>query len=253
VLAVQRAGEDMEGPTRLATGDTLLLHGEWHALEETATDADVLFVEDPSAVRRQAVALGPGTRRMAIIVAAMVALLASGTIPAFLATLLAAGAVLVTGVVSIEQAYRSIAWSIVVLMGAMFAVSAGITQSGAAGKLAGVLVDAVGDSSPYALLLGLFLLSLVLGQLISNTATALIIVPIAISAAADLSISARPVLMSVAVATSTSFLTPIATPANLIVMGPGGYRFGDYWPLGACLVVLFGLVAIGLVPVIWAF
>ena len=99
----------------------------------------------------------------------------------------------------------------------------------------------------------LFVLSLVLGQLISNTATALIMVPIAISAAADLGISARPVLMSVAVATCTSFLTPVATPANMIVIGPGGYRFSDYWPLGLCLVVLFGIVAVGLVPVIWAF
>jgi di/tricarboxylate transporter len=188
-----------------------------------------------------------------IVLVAWVVLLASGVIPAFLATLLAAGAVVVTGVLRIEQVYRSISWSIVVLMGAMFAVSEGIMQSGAAEKIAGVLVDAVGDAGPYALLLGLFLLSVVLGQLISNTATALIIVPIAVSAAIDLDISARPVLMSVAVATSTAFLTPISTPANLIVMGPGGYRFGDYWPLGLCLVALFGVVAIGLVPVIWGF
>lgn len=253
VLAIQRAGRDMDGPTQVAAGDTLLLHGEWRALEETVADPGVLFVDDPRAVRRQAVPLGAGTRRMAAIVAAMVVLLASGVIPAFLATLLAAGAVVVTGVLRIEQVYRSISWSIVVLMGAMFAVSEGIMQSGAAEKIAGVLVDAVGDAGPYALLLGLFLLSVVLGQLISNTATALIIVPIAVSAAIDLDISARPVLMSVAVATSTAFLTPISTPANLIVMGPGGYRFGDYWPLGLCLVALFGVVAIGLVPVIWGF
>lgn len=253
VLAIQRAGEDIEGPMRLAAGDTLLLHGEWRALEETLTDPELLLVEDPRTVRRQAVPLGEGAGRMATIVAAMVVVLASGVIPAFLATLLAAGAVIVTGVLRIEQVYRSIAWSIVVLMGAMFAVSVGITQSGAAEKLASLLVAAVGESSPHALLLGLFVLSVVLGQLISNTATALIVVPIAISAAVDLGVSARPVLMSVAVATSTSFLTPVATPANMIVMGPGGYRFGDYWPLGLCLVVLFGLVAVGLVPLIWRF
>jgi di/tricarboxylate transporter len=253
VLAIQRAGEDLDGPVRLAAGDALLLHGEWSALEETLADPEVLFVEDPMTVRRQAVPLGQGTRRMVTILAAMIVLLASGAIPAFLATLLAAGAVVLTGVLRIEQVYRSISWSIIVLMAAMFAVSEGITQSGAAEKLAGLLVDAVGDSGPHALLLGLFALSLVLGQLISNTATALIIVPIAVSAAIDLDVSAQPVLMSVAVATSTSFLTPVATPANLIVMGPGGYRFGDYWRLGLCLVALFGLVAILLVPVIWTF
>jgi di/tricarboxylate transporter len=253
VLAIQRAGEDLEGPVRLAAGDTLLLHGEWSALEETLADPEVLLVEDPATVRRQAVPLGQGTRRMLTILAAMIVLLASGALPAFIATLLAAGAVVLTGVLRIEQVYRSISWSIVVLMAAMFAVSAGIAQSGAAEKLAGLLVDAVGDSGPRALLLGLFLLSLVLGQLISNTATALIIVPIAVSAAADLGVSARPVLMSVAVATATSFLTPVATPANMIVMGPGGYRFGDYWRLGLCLVAFFGVVAILLVPVIWRF
>ena len=84
----------------------------------------------------------------------------------------------------------------------------------------------VGDSGPHALLLGLVLLTLVLGQLISNMATALIVIPIAVSAASELDVSAKPVLMAVCVASSAAFLTPVATPANLMVMGPGGYRFG---------------------------
>ena len=97
------------------------------------------------------------------------------------------------------------------------------------------------------------MLTAVLGQLISNTATALIVIPVAVSAAADLDVSAKPVLMCVAVAAAASFLTPVATPANLMVMGPAGYRFGDYWKLGLPLMALFGLVAILLVPVFWGF
>jgi di/tricarboxylate transporter len=114
-------------------------------------------------------------------------------------------------------------------------------------------VNIVGGAGPHVLLIGLFVLTAVFGQLISNTATALIMIPIAVSASTDLGISTRPVLMSVCVAAAASFLTPIATPANMIVMGPGGYRFADYWKLGLCLLVLFFVVAVFLVPVFWSF
>ena len=110
-----------------------------------------------------------------------------------------------------------------------------------------------GDAGPHALLLGLVLLTFVLGQLISNMATALIVLPVAVSAADELDVSAKPVLMAVAVASAAAFLTPVATPANLMVMGPGGYRFGDYWKLGLPMLVLFGLVAVLLVPGVWSF
>jgi len=97
------------------------------------------------------------------------------------------------------------------------------------------------------------LLTVCLGQLISNMATALIMIPIAVSAAGELQVSPKPMLMAVAVAAAASFLTPVATPANLMVMAPGGYRFTDYWKLGLPLLVLFVVVATFLVPVIWSF
>lgn len=110
--------------------------------------------------------------------------------------------------------------------------------TGAAERIAEALVEVVGGSSPYLLLLGVFVLTAEFGQLISNMATALIVIPIALSAASELGLSARPVLMCVTVAVAASFLTPVATPVNLMVMGPGGYRFGDYWKLGLPLLVL---------------
>jgi di/tricarboxylate transporter len=140
----------------------------------------------------------------------------------------------------------------VILVGGMISLSTAMVETGAAGNLADGLVDVVGDAGPHALLLGLFVLTAVLGQLISNTATALIVIPIAVSAARDMDVSAKPALMAVAVSAAAAFLTPVATPANLMVMGPGGYRFGDYWKLGLPLLALFGAVAVLLVPVFWS-
>jgi di/tricarboxylate transporter len=248
VLAVQRSGEDLTGETVLAVGDTLLVRGGWEALEERLDDPEVLVVDRPEVVRRH-IPLGTGARRALVVLAVMVVLLATGAVPPAVAGLLAGLALVVTRVLTIEQAYRGISWTTVVLVAGMIPLSTAMTQSGAAARLADALVDAVGGAGAYALLAGLFLLTAVLGQLISNMATALIVFPVALEAAQDLHVSARPVLMCVTVAAAAALITPVATPANLMVMEPGGYRFSDYWKLGLPLLVLYGAVAIGLVPV----
>jgi di/tricarboxylate transporter len=253
VLAIQRREEDLTGETTLEAGDTLLLRGTWSDLDVHLEDPDVRVVDDPEEVRRQAVPLGPGAGRSLVVVGVMIALLATGLTPPAVAGLLAACAIVVSGVLSIDQAYRGIQWTTVILIGGMIPLATAMTRTGAAEQLADGLVDTLGDYGPRALLVGLVLLVFVLGQLISNTATVLVVIPIAVSAAAELDISAKPVLMAVCVASAAAFLTPIATPANLMVMEPGGYRFGDYWKLGLPLVVLYGLVAVLLVPVIWSF
>jgi di/tricarboxylate transporter len=253
VLAVQRKGEDLAGETVLAVGDILLLQGDWGDLEYHLDDPDLLVVDRPALLRRQAVPLGPGAGRVLVVVAGMVILLVAGLLPPAVAGLLAAGAIIISGVLTVDQAYRGIAWTTVILVGGMIPLSTAMVATGAAEQLAERLIDVVGDAGPHALLLGLVLLTLALGQLISNMATALIVIPIAVSAAAELDVSAEPILMGVAVASAAAFLTPVATPANLMVMGPGGYRFADYWKLGLPLLALFGAVAVLLVPVIWSF
>jgi di/tricarboxylate transporter len=253
VLAVRRKDEELAGETTIAVGDTLLLQGAWHHLEYHLDDPDVLVVDDPAQIRRQAVPLGPGAAQVLVIVAGMVILLIAGFVPPAVAGLLAAGAIILSGVLTVDQAYRGIGWTTVILVGGMLSLSTAMVSSGAAEKLADRLVDVVGDAGPHALLLGLVLLTFVLGQLISNMATALIVLPIAVSAAAELDVSPRPILMGVAVASAAAFLTPVATPANLMVLGPGGYRFGDYWKLGLPLLALFGVVAVLVVPLIWSF
>lgn len=255
VLAVVRKGEDQgaEG-TELAAGDVLLLQGTWDALDEQIdVDPDVLVVDHPQLIRRQAVPLGPGARPALVIVGAFVALLATGLVPAAVAGLLAAGALVLSRVLSTEQAYRSVSWTTVLLVGGLLPLSTAMQITGAAEEVAELLVETVGDNGPYALAIGLFLLTAVLGQLISNMATALIVIPIAVSAAVEAGISALPLLMVVNIAAAAALLTPVATPVNMMVMGPAGYRFGDYSKLGLPLMALFFAVAIVLVPVIWSF
>lgn len=254
VLAIERQGKDRgPGVTVLKAGDGLLLEGTWSSLDELAEARDVLVVDSPDLVRRQAVPLGKGSTRALVVVGAMVVLLATGAVPPAVAALLAAGAMILLRVVTVQQAYRGISWTTVLLVAGMMPMATAITKSGAGSMVAGVLVDAVGDAGPVPLLIALFVITVIFGQLISNTATALVMIPISVSAAAQLDISARPVLMSVCVAAAAAFLTPVATPANMMVMGPGGYRFGDYWKLGLPLVLLFFAVSVGLVPLIWSF
>jgi di/tricarboxylate transporter len=254
ILAVQRRGED-QGPdeTVLAVGDTLLLQGTWKALDEHLDDPDVLVVNSPELVRRQAVPMGAGAKQAIVVLFAMVVLLATGLVPSVIVGLLAACAMVLLGVLTVEQAYRAINWTTVILVGAMIPLSTAMDKSGAAARMAELLIRVVGDAGPYALLAGLFVLTAILGQLISNTATALIIIPIAVVAANGMGISPRPVLMSVAVAAAAALLTPVATPVNLMVMGPGGYRFGDYSKLGLPVMLWYFVVATFLVPLFWRF
>jgi di/tricarboxylate transporter len=147
----------------------------------------------------------------------MVILLATGAVQPAVAGLLAAGAMVLLGVVRVEKAYRAISWTTVILVAGLIPLSTAMEQSGAADKIAHVLITVVGSHGPYALMVGLFVLTGVLGQVISNTATALVMIPIA------------------------------------MVMGPGGYRFGDYWKFGLPVMCWFLIVSLTVIPAVWPF
>ncbi|WP_270483145.1 SLC13 family permease [Gordonia jacobaea] len=252
VLSVRRQNDDVSSrASTLQEGDALLVYGPWGALDALADDKDVLVVASSETVRRQTVPLGRSAPRAAVILVVTIALLASGAVPPVVAGLLGAGAMVLFRVLSSEQAYRAVPWATLVLIAALIPMSAAITSSGGAELIARPIVDLVSGHSAYLLLAVLFVLTAVLGQFISNVATALIVIPIALVAAADVGVDARTVLMVVCVAAAASLLTPIATPANMIVMNPGGYRFGDYWRLGIVLMVCWLIVTVTLVPVFW--
>lgn len=254
ILGVRRLGKDRGNVrTELAAGDLLLLHGTWPDIDALIHDRDVLVVDSPDLVRRQAVAPGAPAVRAVVVLVAMIVLLATGAVPPAVAALTAAATMLLLRVVSPDQAYRAISWQTLVLIGGLIPLSTAIQTSGAADQVADVLVAAVGDGSPYLLMLALFALTAILGQIISNTATVLIVLPIAVAAAAETGVSVQPVLMLIAVAGAASLLTPIATPGNMMVMGPGAYRFGDYWKLGLVTMTWWLVVSLTVIPLVWSF
>ncbi|WP_374945487.1 SLC13 family permease [Agreia sp.] len=220
VVGIQRAGEDLTDAV-LAPGDVMLLRGAWSALDQNTQNPNVVVVDAPQGVRSQAVPMGPKAIPAIIILAAMVVLLATGIVPTAIAALTAAGAMVLFRVISVGQAHRSISWTTLILVGGMIPLSTAIQVSGAADLVADALARALGSASPYLLLFGVALVTVVLGQLISNMATALIVAPIAIAVAGETGISPLPLLMGVAVAAAASFLTPVATPANTMVLTRG--------------------------------
>lgn len=253
VLAVQRAGVDLEPGDTLLAGDTMLLEGSWEALDLNLADPDVLVVNSPDLVRRQAVPMGAGAGVALAVLGCLVTALATGILPPAVAGLLCAGALIAAGIMTVEQAYRAINWTTVILIAAMMPLSTAMVQSGAAKVVADHLVTLTGGAGPIVFLAGLFVLTASLGQVMSNTATTMLVIPIAMAAAAGMGVSPRPVLMSLCVAGSASFLTPIATATNMMVMGPGGYSFNSYWKLGTPLMLWFFVVAVFYVPLVWRF
>ena len=250
--AADSAADTAADPDGLRPGDSLLVRGPWDALERYVRLPGIIAVSQPQSLRR-AVPLGRGARRALIILGLMVVLLASGLVPPVVAGLLAAGALVLTRVLTVPQVYRSIQWTTVVLIAGLIPLSTAFIETGAAELVADRLLDMVGTASPHLALLALCLLTLVLGQVISNTATVLVVLPIAVSVAATLDASVQPFMMALTVVGAASFFTPIATPVNLMVMEPGGYRFGDYWRLGTPLALVYVLIAVLWVPLIWPF
>ncbi|MBO9196917.1 SLC13 family permease [Rhizobium sp. 16-449-1b] len=254
VLAVHRGGAEIDyANPELKAGDTILLEGSWEALDLRLDDPDVLVVDSPDLVRRHAVPMGPGAKVAVATLIGLVVMLASNIVPPAVAGILCACVLVASGAITVEQSYRAVHWTTVILIGAMMPISTAMIQSGTAKFVADELVSALGSAGPSALVAGLFVLTAVLGQVMSNTATTMLVIPIAMAAASAMHIQPHPVLMSLCIAGSASFMTPIATTTNMMVMGAGGYRFGDYWKLGTPLMAWFFIVAVFLVPRIWPF
>jgi di/tricarboxylate transporter len=254
VLAVQRGGEDMgAGAHRLAAGDHLLLQGGWRALDRHLADPQMLVVDSPEVVRRQAVPLGLGAIEALAILALLVVLLATGLLPSAVAGLVCAILMILVGVISVPQAYKGIDWNTCFLIGGMIPLSAAMTKTGAADLIADTLIRLLGNAGPRGFLAGLFVAASLIGCVINNTATALLFFPISIAMAHELGVSPTPFIVGIAIASHAALLTPIATPVNLMVMGPGGYKFSDYPKFGILLTIWWLIVALFIVPLYWHF
>lgn len=254
VLAIQRG----EGPMRkeprvLQAGDHLLLQGTWKALDQHLSDPNMLVVDSPDVVKKQAVALGPGARPALAILLLLIVLLAFEIVPPPIAAVICATLMVVAGVVRLPQVYRGIDWNTCLLIGAMIPPATAMTNTGAAALIGDQVVTALGDAGPLAVLAGLFVVSATVSQFISNTSSALVMMPIGLATAAELEVNALPMMLSVAMGSSASFLTPFANGVSLMVYGPGGYRFGDFWKLGLIVMAWTLAVTVVVVPLYWRF
>ena len=254
VLGIRRGERSLEVHDTLRFGDALLVRGTWEAIGRMADERrNFVVVGQPDEMATQVTEFNARSWLAVGILGAMVALMVSGIVPVVIAAMLAAGAMLLTGCLTKTQAYRAVSWSTVILIGAMIPMAVALNDTGGAQRIADALVSTLGQIGPVPLLAGIFLVTTAFSQVISNTASAVLMAPIVLSAAAGLGVSPYPLMMGLAVGASSAFLTPIGTAPNIMVMAPGGYTFWHYAKVGAPLLGLFIVTSIVLIPVIWPF
>ncbi|PMR78773.1 SLC13 family permease [Billgrantia endophytica] len=250
LVAVARDGSRLKQrlrEIRFRAGDVLLLQGGESHLGESLATLGCL----PLASRN----LNLGQPRLlvaslAIFTLAIIAILLDW-LPAAVALSLAALLSLLIGVLSLRDGYQAVDGSVIVLLGAMIPVGEALETSGGAALIAESLLNLGSQWPPVLILVGLFVLTMMLSDIINNAAAAVLMAPIAVGLANGFDVSIDPFLMAVAISASCAFLTPIGHQSNTLVMGPGGYRFGDYWRMGLPLELVVLAVAIPMILLVW--
>ncbi len=239
---------------KVKAGDTLLVRATWKNIEGLLDfHKDLVLLGSPESMVKNVPSLTPKSYIALGSLLLMVILMVFKIVPGTIAVLLAAGVVVLTGCVPIPKVYRSISWVSVIMIAAMIPMGLALQKTGVAQYAADGLVSYLGNIHPLLMLGGVFLLTSLFSQVINNSATAVLMAPIAILAATALGLSPKPFMVIVAVSASTAFLTPVGTTTNAMVMTAGGYSFSDYFKIGAPLLVLFLLASLALIPVIWPF
>lgn len=233
----------------LEAGDALLLAGGPDAQRRVAAARDDFIVVGAP---REWERFTRDTRRAPAalaILAGLLTVMTLGLLPNAIAVLAAAVAMVLSGALTMEGAYRAIHWESVVLIAAILPMSTALEVSGGLQLVVGGLVSALGGAGPLLVMAALFVLTSAFSQVISNTATTVLLAPVAFAAARDLGVSPEAMLMAVAVAASTAFATPVASPVNALVLTPGRYRFGDFVKVGLPIVALMLIATLVVVPI----
>jgi len=250
VLAIWREGHPIRvglSETPLRFGDGLLVQGPRERIEVLRTEPDFIVLEetDVEGIRSGKAYVA------ALIMALALAPAAFNLLPVAEATLAGAVLMVLAGCLTMDEAYQSIEWPAIFLIAGMLPMGIAMTKTGTADWLSQALITPLASLGPLAMIAGLFLLTAGLTQVMSGAATVVVITPIALSAAAHVQASPYAFAMAVALAASTAFLTPIGHPVNVLVMGPGGYTFRDYFKVGLPLTVLTFIVVLLVLPVFW--
>jgi len=232
---------------RLQIGDALLLLGPRERLKLLSTDSDFLILtplgQKPPDTRRAPLA--------AFIMLAVVVSVMMGKAPISVAAVVGGSIMVLTGCLNMEQAYRAIDWRAIFLIAGMLPLGTAMADSGAATYLAGQVMTLLGDAGPWPVIMGLYVLTAMATMIIPTAALVVLMAPIVLSAMGDMGLRPETAMMAVAMAASASFTSPISHPANILVMGPGGYRFIDYLKVGVPLTIVVFITVMVLLPILW--
>ncbi|AVO52089.1 SLC13 family permease [Ectopseudomonas mendocina] len=254
VVGLRRHGQALEGvlvDERLKASDTLLVAGEWKAIRRLqGLSRDFLVLSLPAEVDEVAPAARKAPYAL-LSLAVMIVLMVSGLVSNVLAALIACLLMGAFRCIDLDSAYRSIHWPTLILIVGMLPFAQALQQTGGIDLAVHGLVALLGDAGPYAILASLFAATALIGLFISNTATAVLMGPVAIATAQTLGVSPYPFALTVALAASAAFMTPISSPVNTLVLGPGQYHFGDFVRVGVPFTILVMIVSVLLVPLIF--
>ena len=250
LAAIEREGETVGtelANERLQIGDALLLLGPRDRLQLLSSDSDFLILTP----------LGqkpPDTRRAPLAAAIMLGVVVTvmlGYAPISIAAVIGCTIMVLTGCLNMEQAYRAIDWRAIFLIAGMLPLGTAMQDTGAATYLADQVMDLLGDAGPWPVIMGLYILTAMATMIIPTAALVVLMAPIVLSAMADMGLAPETAMMAVAMAASASFTSPISHPANILVMGPGGYRFIDYLKVGVPLTIVVFITVMVLLPRLW--
>jgi di/tricarboxylate transporter len=250
LVGVSRQGTRFSENVRkliLQPGDVLLLLGTEERLSDTNSRLDLLPLADRGqrVIQRDKAWWAVGIFASAILISSI------GLVYLPIALGCATALYVLFNIVPIRDVYTSIEWPVIVLLGSMIPIGGALQATGGTALIANGIVELSAGYSPIVVLLLLVVVTMTLSDVMNNTATAVIAAPIAIEIAARLDVNPDPFLMGVAVAASCAFLTPIGHKNNTLIMGPGGYRFGDYWRMGLPLEILIIVISVPVIIFVW--
>ncbi|MCG3461278.1 SLC13 family permease [Xenorhabdus bovienii] len=256
VVGIRRSGKAIvdklvDEPVHL--GDTLLVIGDWKLIRALkAKTPDFIVLNLPVEVESAAPAASQAPHAL-FCLALMVAMMLTNEIPNFVAALIACLLMGKFRCIDMESAYRSIYWPSIILIVGMMPFALALQKTGGIDLIVKGLMDIAGNMGPRVMLLCLFVLCALIGLFISNTATAVLMVPIAIAAAKQMSVSPLPFAMIIGVAASAAFMTPVSSPVNTLILGPGGYRFADFLKLGVPFTLIVMGISVAVIPILFPF
>ncbi|AJI95726.1 citrate transporter family protein [Yersinia ruckeri] len=256
VVGIRRHGKVLEGKLvddKLQFGDILLVIGDWKLIRQLQQKMrDFIVLNLPAEVDEVAPAISQAPHAL-FCLALMVAMMLTDEVPNVIAALVACLLMGQFRCIDMESAYRAIHWPSLILIIGMMPFALALQKTGGVSLIVHGLMDVAGGAGPRVMLLCLFVLCAAIGLFISNTATAVLMAPIAIAAAREMSVSPLPFAMIIGIAASAAFMTPVSSPVNTLVLGPGGYKFGDFVRMGVPFTLLVMVVSIMVVPLLFPF